>query len=144
MDLIAAIKIKVSLGTGPACGPPKRKCGWKERRRGRQSVVPVARLGTVVSRFVVGQEARPGQMSFGGVHGTGTESSQSKLEPAGGGLILRVRQAQGHAGKNASSLVHQALSIKLQEQNCCAFDCNHDNAQFGQTQQRTNHPAALI
>jgi hypothetical protein len=29
---------------GPACGPQKRKGGWKEKRRGRQSVVAVALL----------------------------------------------------------------------------------------------------
>ena len=73
----------MSLRTGPACGPQKGNVGGRKKRRGRQSVVPVARLGRVVSRFVVGQEARPGQMSFGGVHGTGTESKQSKLEKNG-------------------------------------------------------------
>jgi hypothetical protein len=48
--------IKVSLRTGPACGPEKRKGAWrKEKRRGRQSAVPVfvARLGTVVSTGTV-------------------------------------------------------------------------------------------
>jgi hypothetical protein len=40
--------IKVSIRTGPACGPQKRKRASKEKRRGRQSIIPVARLGTVV------------------------------------------------------------------------------------------------
>jgi hypothetical protein len=43
--------------------PPIKKETWvagkQEGGAGRQSVVPAARLGTVVSRLVAGQEARP-------------------------------------------------------------------------------------
>jgi hypothetical protein len=54
----AKLLIKVSLRTGPACGLPKRKLARKEKRKGRQSVVPVARLGTVVGLWLA---RRPGQ-----------------------------------------------------------------------------------
>jgi hypothetical protein len=45
--------------------PPKEEACVAEKRKGRQSVVPVARLGTVVvpGRLVVGQEARPGPIN---------------------------------------------------------------------------------
>jgi hypothetical protein len=39
--------IKVFIGIGATCSPPKMKRALKEKRRGRQSVLPVARLGTV-------------------------------------------------------------------------------------------------
>jgi hypothetical protein len=47
--------------------PPPIKKGNVGRRKtggaGRQSVVPAARLGTVVSRLVADQEARPSSQS---------------------------------------------------------------------------------
>jgi hypothetical protein len=39
---------KCPSGRAQHTAPQKRKRAWKEKRRGRQSVVPVARLGTVV------------------------------------------------------------------------------------------------
>jgi hypothetical protein len=69
---IMELKINQSVAPdGPSMPPPIKKEMWvvagkQEGGAGRQSVVPAARLGTVVSRLVAGQEARP--------------SSQSKLE----------------------------------------------------------------
>ena len=106
MDLIAAIKIKVSLWTGPACGPPKRKCGWKERRRGRQSVVPVARLGTVVDSWFT---RRPGQAKclLGGLTGLGLNLANQNWNKIHG-----QRPAAGGGRRPAADRKHKKVATR--------------------------------